>query len=424
MTMTINRRTFGMLAGGAAVAAGVDSPAIAQAKPRVVVVGGGSGGATVARYVAKDSKGALDVTLIEANPTYTTCYFSNWYLGGYRTFSDITFSYDKLRDEYGVNVVQAMATGVDHAAKSVSLSNGGAVGYDALVVAPGIEIQYGAIEGYSQAASQAMPHAWQAGSQTIILKKQLEAMEDGGVFVMSAPPNPYRCPPGPYERVSMIAHYFKQAKPKSKIIVLDPKGKFSKQGLFVEGWNTHYEGMIEHVPVDFGGKVTRVNPKTRELVAGDETFKADVANVIPAQKAGRIAQMAGLTADSGWAPIDPASMASTMQKDVWLVGDATIAGDMPKSGFSANSQAKVAAMSIRGALLGAKTFPARYRNTCWSLIDTDDAVKVGASYEATPEKIAATAKFISKTEEGPDLRAQTAREAEGWYAGITKDIFG
>jgi sulfide dehydrogenase [flavocytochrome c] flavoprotein chain len=424
MTINLSRRNFGKVLGGAAIASGLSMPALANAKPRVVVIGGGAGGGTVARYLAKDGKGALDVTLIEANPTYTTCFFSNWYLGGFRTFSDITHSYDALRDAYGVNVLQAMATGVDHAKKTVSLAGGGSVAYDALVVAPGIEMQYGAIEGYSQAASQIMPHAWQAGSQTIILKKQLDAMDDGGVFVMSAPPNPFRCPPGPYERVSMIAHYLKQVKPKSKIIVLDPKAKFSKQGLFVEGWNTHYEGMIEHVPSDFGGTVTRVDPKTRTLVSEAETIKADVANVIPAQKAGRIAQLAGLTAKSGWAPIDPASMASTMQKDVWVVGDTTIAGDMPKSGFSANSQAKVAAMTIRGSLLGTKTFPARYRNTCWSLIDTDDAVKVGASYEASPEKIKATAKFISKTEEGVDLRAQTAREAEGWYAGITKDIFG
>ena len=249
-------------------------------------------------------------------------------------------------------------------------------------------------------------------------------MPQGGTFAMVAPPNPYRCPPGPYERISMVAHVLKQKNPTAKILVLDPKEKYSKQALFEEGWARHYDGMVEWVGPDFGGAAVEVRADTMEVVVEGEAQKVDVCNVIPGQVAGKIAALAGVTDETGWAPVHPDTMKSKMDENIWVLGDSSAQGDMPKSGFSANSQAKVAAMTIRGELLQSKVFPARYSNTCWSLIAPDDGVKVGASYEPTPEKIASVESFISQTGEDAALRKATYEESLGWYAGITADIFG
>lgn len=421
--MKITRRRFTGLS--AAAAATLYAPAVVgQAKPRVVVVGGGAGGATAARYVAKDSKGAIDVVLIEPTRTYYTCFFSNLYIGGFRDFASIGHGYGTLAGDYGVNVVHDWATGVDRDAKAVALASGGAVRYDRLIVAPGIDFKYDSVPGYGLEAQNRMPHAWKAGSQTQVLKARIEAMAEGGTFVMVPPPNPYRCPPGPYERISMVAHVLKQRNPSAKIVIVDSKEKFSKQALFEEGWQRHYPGMIEWLPASITGGVQRVDPEAMEIVTDLETFKADAANVIPAQTAGQIAIDAGLADQTGYCPIVPATMQSTLDENVQVLGDATKAGDMPKSGFSANSQAKVAAMAVRASLTESKRFPARFANTCWSLIATDDGVKVGAKYEATDEKIAKTEGFISATGEDAALRKRTYEESLGWYAGITKDIFG
>jgi NADPH-dependent 2,4-dienoyl-CoA reductase/sulfur reductase-like enzyme len=422
MTRKITRREFGIIAGAAA--GSLAAPAIAQGKPKLVVIGGGPGGATVARYVAKDSKGAIDVTLVEANATHTTCFFSNLYLAGLRTFDSITHSYNMLSSDYGINVVKGFAIGVDASRRTVSLAGGEKISYDKLVVAPGIDFKFEAYEGYGDAVTSTITHAWKAGPQTQVLKRQLEAMDDGGVFVIAPPPNPFRCPPGPYERISMVAHYFKQHKPKSKIICVDAKDKFSKQGLFQEGWDAHYDGMIEWLPLKITGGVKAVDVKGMALHTGGDTIKGDVINVIPPQKAGNIAIAAGLANESGWCPIDPFTMASTRAPNVYVIGDSSIAAAMPKSGFSANSQAKSCAMAVRHELTGSKAFDPRYSNTCWSLISPDNAVKVGASYKATAEKIAKTDGFISKAGEEAALRAATTKEAFGWYDGITADIFG
>ena len=421
--MKLTRRTF--TAGAASLAGTAMLPRMARAaKPKVVVVGGGAGGATVARYIAKDSKGGIDVTLIEPTRTYYTCFFSNLYIGGFRDYASIGHSYGTLASEYGINVVHDWATGVDRDAKAVHLASGGKVAYDAAVIAPGIDFRYDTVPGYGIESANAMPHAWKAGSQTQLLKAQIENMREGGTYVMVAPPNPFRCPPGPYERVSMVAHHFSRHNPTAKIIIVDPKEKFSKQGLFQEGWNKYYNGMIEWIAGSMHSGIEEIRPGSMEIVTGIDTFKADVCNVIPGQKAGHIAEQAGLTNDTGFCPIVPATMQSQMDDSIYLVGDSTIAGDMPKSGFSANSQAKICAMAVRGALTGSKVFPARFSNTCWSLIGTDDGVKVGAHYEATDEKIAKTEGFISQTGEDAALRKQTYEESIGWYSGITADIFG
>lgn len=420
--MTLTRR--GAIGAGIAAAAALSAPAVlGQTRPRAVVIGGGAGGATAARYIAKDSQGAIDVTLIEPTRRYYTCFFSNLYLGGFREFESLGHGYGGLAAG-GVNVVHDWAIGVDRDAKTVALASGERVPYDRLVVSPGIDFRWDSVPGYGVSAQTAMPHAWKGGTQAQLLKAQIEAMPEGGTFVMIAPPNPYRCPPGPYERVSMVAHYLSQNNPTAKIIIFDPKDKFSKQGLFQDGWTRHYPGMIEWLDTSFVGEVEEVRPETMEIVVGGEVTKADVANVVPGQKAGHIAELAGLTDETGFCPIVPASMQSRMDEAIHVLGDATIAGDMPKSGYSANSQAKVAALAVRAALTDATLFPAKYSNTCWSLIATEDGVKVGARYEATDETIASTESFISEVGETAELRRQTYEESLGWYAGITADMFG
>jgi sulfide dehydrogenase [flavocytochrome c] flavoprotein subunit len=421
--MKLNRRLF--LGTGAAAAATLAAPTVfadGHGKPRVVVVGGGAGGATAARYIAKDSKGEIAVTLIEPTRMYYTCFFSNLYLGGVKEIDDLGHSYGNLAAG-GVNVVHDWAVGVNRDAKTVTLAGGGSVPYDKLILSPGIDFVDGAVEGWDLSSQNAMPHAYKGGSQTELLKSQIAAMPQGGTFAMVAPPNPYRCPPGPYERVSMVAHYLKANNPTAKIIVADPKPKFSKQGLFQEGWANHYEGMIDWIGDDFGGGNVSVDPNAMTVTIDGEVTKVDVCNVIPAMKAGRIAELAGVT-DGNWAPVNAADMSTKADADVYVLGDASQQGDMPKSGFSANSQAKVCANAVRGALTGSKVFPAKFSNTCWSLIDTNDGVKVGATYEATDEKISKVDGFISQTGETAEMRKATYEESEGWYAGITADMFG
>jgi sulfide dehydrogenase [flavocytochrome c] flavoprotein subunit len=423
---TMTRRDFGstVLTVSAAAAAGLAAPAVlGAAKPRVVVIGGGAGGATVARYVAKGSDDVA-VTLISESPVYSTCFFSNLYLGGFRSFESITHDYEKLASDYGIEVINERAVGVAGEDRKIALAGGDSLSYEKAVVAPGISFKFEAIEGYGPDAVETMPHAWQAGDQAKNLRRQLLDMEDGGTFVICPPPNPFRCPPGPYERISMVAHYFKSYKPRSKIIVVDAKDKFSKQKLFEDGWARYFPGMIEWLPLEITGGVKAVDVASNTIITEDERFEASVANVVPPQKAGQIAQDAGLADDTGWCPIVPETLASRLVPDVHLVGDAIIPGDMPKSAFSANSQAKVCAQAILAELAGKQAFKPRFRNTCWSLITTDDAVKVGANYEATEEKIATIDSFVSQPDETDEVRAQTAAEARDWYQAITADIFG
>jgi len=420
--MTFKRRDFLTLSGAGAASLAMPAISLGQAKPKVVVVGGGAGGATAARYIAKDSKGGIDVTLIEATKRYYACFFSNLYLGGFRDYASIGHGYDGLAAQ-GVNVVHDWAANVDTAGKKVTLASGASVSYDKLILSPGIDMKYDSVAGYSVEAQRTMPHGWKSGTQVQQLRAQVLAMKQGGTFVMVPPPNPYRCPPGPYERVSMIAHMLKQSNPTAKIIILDPKPKFSKQALFHEGWDKHYSGMIDWLGPDVHGGILSVNADTMEIETDLDIFKADAASVIPAQKAGAIAMAAGVT-DGDWAPINPVNMASKADDNIHVLGDASMASSMPKSGFSANSQAKVVANAVRGDLTGSTVYEPRFGNACWSLIATNDAVKVGANYAAGQEKFNVTDKFISKIGEDDAVRKATYEESEGWYKGITTDIFG
>src|SRR6266403_3827006 len=416
------RREFGCLTGAMALATLGPRLAASEATARVVVVGGGIGGATVAKYLATDATG-IEVTLVEPKPHYTTCFFSNLYLAGLRSFESLTHGYETLAQRYGINVIHDSVAAIDPVAKTVGLKSGQKLPYDRVAVAPGIAFKYDALVGYDGAATQVIPHAWNAGPQTKLLRQQLESMEDGGVFVLVAPPNPFRCPPGPYERASLIAYYFKQYKPRAKILILDAKDSFFAQDVFEDGWNRHYPGMIEWLPGQFTGGIKAVDVKGRLIKTAGDTFKADVANVIPAQEAGRLAQQARLVDQSGWCPIDPMTFESKLQPGIHVIGDAAKAGNMAKSAFASNSQAKVCAFAILAALTGSERFAPHLFNTCYTLLAADDAVTSAISYNADPETIKVNDFFLSKVGDNAETRREAVREADGWYAAFTHDIF-
>ena len=424
----ITRREFARLAGlagGGAVASQAWAPfAIAQGAAKVVIVGGWAGGATVAHYLKKEAP-QLDVTLIEANPIYSSSFFSNLYIGGFRSLESLSHSYVGLK-RLGVTVVHDVATDVDSAKKTVKTKGGRTYHYDRLVLSPGIDIKYDSVPGYSREASRIMPHAYTTSAYgKRQLKRQLLGMRDGGTVVLATPNNPYRCPPGPYERACMIAHFLKTKKPKSKLIILDPKKAFSKQAVFTEAFEKHYKGIVElNLTTDIDDfALASVDAKTKEIVTkAGKKVKADVANIIPQQRAGEIASRAGAT-EGDWCPINPENFASRKVKDVYVLGDASIAAEMPKSAFSANSQAKVVASDILAELAKKDRFPPRYRNTCWSLLAADDDVKIGANYAPKDGKLDPSGSFVSQKGEAADVRKQNYQESIAWYSSITADMF-
>jgi len=399
------------------------APSLAQASARIVVLGGGFGGAACARALHRADP-RLAVTLVEANPSFTACPFSNSVIAGLRDIAAQRFGYDAIRGE-GIAVAQDQATAVDPQARRVTLRGGSALDYDRLVLAPGIAIRWDALPGYDEAAAVSMPHAWQAGDQTLLLRSQLEAMPDGGTVVISAPANPFRCPPGPYERASLIAWYLQKAKPRSKLIVLDAKDSFSKQRLFQAAWQLLYPELIEWVSLSNGGKVTSVDAKTRTLVTDFATFKADVANVIPPQRAGRIAEAAGVADASGWCPIDPVTFESRLQPNIHVIGDAATAGAMPKSSFAANAQAKVCALAVATLLHGETPLPPKMINTCYSLVAPDYGISIAGVYHPVNGQLADVegAGGVSPLDAPPDFRAREASYAEAWFRTITTETF-
>ena len=426
----ITRRHFIQLIGsaGAFSAAGVAGfPALSRAATgRVVVIGGGFGGATCAKYLRRADPG-IEVTLVERSSHFMTCPFSNTVLGGLTGMDFITHGYDRLSSRHGVTVIHDTASGIDPAQRKVSLQNGSDLSYDRLVVSPGIQLLWGALEGYDEQASQAMPHAWQAGPQTTLLRQQLEAMPDGGTVVIAPPANPFRCPPGPYERASLIAYYLKTHKPKSKIIILDAKEKFSKQPLFMEGWEQRYPGMIEWRAGSAGGSVVKVDTATKTLETDFGQVRGDVVNVIPPQSAGRIAVQAGLTNDAGWCPVDQGTFESAIHPGIHVIGDACIAGKMPKSGYSANSQAKACAAAVAAMLRGESPGTVSFINTCYSLVAPDYGISVAAVYRLADDgtiKGVEGAGGVSPKGASADFRKREAEYTVGWYRSITADIFG
>lgn len=425
----INRRYFIKLMAGTSAALTVPTILSCSKSPstpaRVVVVGGGFGGSTCAKYLHKFDPG-LDITLVEPAERFITCPFSNVVMAGGRDLASISQGYDAHRKR-NIKVVHAMAKTVDPASKRVELSTGETLHYDRLVLSPGIDFKWNDVEGMRATDTNVIPHAWQGGPQTTLLKKQIGAMPDGGVVIIAPPGNPFRCPPGPYERVSMIAHYLKQHKPKSKILILDAKSKFSKQSLFMQGWEQLYPGMIEWVSGGKGGRVDLVDVANRTLHTdtGDK-HKGDVINFIPPQKAGVLAHNAGLTNKSGWCPVNQRTFESEIHAGIHIIGDASIAGKMPKSGFAANSQGKVCAAAIIAGIHDIKMPEPSYVNTCYSLISPDYGISVAAVYRFDKDKGIYKVEGsggVSPKDADRGYRAKEARYAVGWYDSITSDTF-
>lgn len=408
-------------------AAGLAAPAILRAQganARVVVVGGGFGGATVARYLRTWAP-RVQVTLVEPAERFVTCPFSNHYLAGLRSWDSISHGYDGLRAA-GVQVIHARAEDVDGQRRSLRLHTGQELSWDRLVLSPGVDMRWGALEGYDPAAAELAPHAWKAGGQTLLLRRQLQAMPDGGVFVMVIPDNPFRCPPGPYERASLVAHYLRQHKPRCKLLLLDAKNNFSKKELFLQGWKALYGGMLEWISLAQDGQVVRVNAQAREVeTAFGARHAADVLNVIPPQKAGLIAERAGVTDASGWAPVRGEDFASQQVAGIHVLGDAALAGPIPKSGFAANNQGKVVAAALAAELTGQPAPAAWYANTCYSLLAPGYGISVAGVYRAREGRLAELPHSVgvSPLDAPASHRAAEARHGAAWYAAISADIW-
>lgn len=423
MNRTFDRRDFLKLGGAAAALAVSGCATTMRAKARVVVVGGGFGGATAAKYIRMWDP-AIEVVMVERANIFTSCPISNLVLGGSKTMEDIRHSYDGLR-KHGVQIVVDEALAVDGAKRIVKLERGGDLSYDRLIVAPGIDFMYEQIAGYEDAMkSQRVTHAWKAGAQTILLRKQLEGMKDGGVCVISVPLAPYRCPPGPYERASQVASYFKKAKPRSKILIVDANPDVtSKGGLFKKAWADLYPGMIE-----FRGnsKAIGIDAKANTVKLEVEDVKGDVLNVVPPQRAGDLAVKAGLiTANNRWCGVNWLTCESTAVKNVHVLGDATLsAPGMPKSGAMANQQAKICASAVVALLSGRAPNPdPKIVNTCYSYVSADEAIRVSSVHSWNEKQRTLTTVAGS----GGVSSARNALEgayAWAWAVNIWQDTLG
>ena len=422
VTRPITRRDVARGIAASAVAAGLSSPALAQAAARVVVIGGGFGGASCARALRKlDPK--IQVSLIEPNQTFVACPFSNEVIAGMREMAAQQFTYEKIAAG-GVTVIPQAAVKIDPQQRAVTLTDGNSLAYDRLVLSPGIDLRIDALPGYDEAASVKMPHAWKAGEQTMLLRRQIEAMDDGGTVVIAVPAAPLRCPPAPYERASLIAHYLKARKPRSKILILDAKDGFSQQRLFEAAWRELYPGMIERIALSQGGRVTSVDPATRTIVTDFGNYTADVASVIPPQKAGRIAELAGAADKTGWCPIDPVNFASKLVPDIHVIGDACIAGQIPKAASAASAQGKACAAGIVATLAGKQPETPRLSGACYNTVAPGYAFSLSGVYQPKDGQFAEVEGATSPVNAPRDVRQREAEAAETWFKTITAETFG
>jgi sulfide dehydrogenase [flavocytochrome c] flavoprotein chain len=404
----LNRRDFLKFSGSAAALAAAGC-ATTPSKARVVVVGGGFGGATAAKYIRMWDP-SIDVVLVERDAEFVSCPISNLVLGGFTKMEDITRSREGL-ERHGVQLVRDEAVGIDAAKKTVRLARGGDIAYERLIVSPGIDFMLGDMQGYDAAMSSGrVLHAWKAGPQTVALRRQLEQMRDGGVYILSIPLQPYRCPPGPYERASMVAAYFKQAKPRSKVLVLDANPDVtSKAGLFKRAWSDLYQGIIEYRG---NSRAIGVDANSMTVKLEVEDVKGDVLNVVPPHRAGDLAAKAGLiTTNNRWCDVDWRTMESKVVKGVHVLGDATLsAPGMPKSASMANNHAKIAAAAIVDLLNGRQPQPVKIINTCYSFVSEKEGIRVSSVHEWD----SAQSTLIPVKGSGGVSAART--EAEAYYA--------
>ena len=424
----MKRRQFIRAAGaGIALASATGCASIGgAARPQVVVVGGGYGGATAARYIRLWSAGTIDVTLIEPNAHLISCPLSNLVLGGSRTLADLTLSYDSLASKHGIRILHDSVRAIDATRRSVQLSGGAVLPYDRLIVSPGVDFLWGQLPGMQRAGAQErVLHAWKAGAQTLALRAQLEALPDGGVFAMTIPPAPYRCPPGPYERASQIAFYFSRFKPRAKVLILDAnEDVVSKGPLFKRIWKERYSGIIDYRP---GFATADVDAATRTAIPeiGDPV-RADVLNVIPPQRAGAIAVQSGLANANGrWCAVDFLSFESTQLKNVHVLGDAILTAPlMPKSAHMANQHAKVCAAAVVDLLAGrAPAARPMLTNTCYSFVSDREVIHVASVHAYDAEK--KTLLVVSGA--GGVSTAASALEGEyahNWARNIWADTLG
>lgn len=384
---------------------------------RVVVLGGGFGG-TIAAKTLRMTDPTIEVVLVDRESSHVACPTSNLVIGGSRTMEQNRIGYNKLVSNHGITFVQDNVTAIDSANKTV-IGAKGKIAYDRLIVSPGIDFRFEEIQGYDPVTTpQVMPHAWKAGAQTLLLRKQLEEMKDGGVFVISIPAFPIRCPPGPYERICQVAWYFKQAKPKSRIIVLDANPDILSKGkLFRKAWMKYYDGMIDYRPSQ---SVVRVTPASRTVHTEVEDVRGDVVNVIPAQKAALIAHQAGLVGeDKRWCPVNQMTFESTLVPNIHVIGDACIAGTMPKSGFSANSHAKICALNMVAAMNGKKPTVPSAANVCYSFVTDKEAISVSAVYRLTGGSMEPVPNSGGLS---PDLSEIEGLYGRAWIANILAEM--
>jgi NADPH-dependent 2,4-dienoyl-CoA reductase/sulfur reductase-like enzyme len=399
-------------------------PSHAQSAARVVVIGGGFGGAACARALRRID-GKLRVTLVEANRIFTACPFSNEVIAGLRDIEAQQFGYDRIAAD-GVGVMAQLAVRIDPQTRTVGLADGTSLGYDRLVLAPGIDLRFDALPGYDEATAARMPHAWKAGEQTLLLRRQLEAMDDGGLVALAVPAAPLRCPPAPYERASLIAHYLKAKKPRSKVLILDAKDTFPQQRLFENAWKELYPGMIERISLSQGGRVVSVEPATNTLVTDFGNYDAQVANVIPPQQAGRIAQLAGAVDHTGWCPIDPVTFSSKLVPNVHVIGDACIGGGIPKSASAANAEGKACASAVANLISGAAPAVPKLDGACYNAVAPGYAFSLSGVYQPKDDIFAEVegSGFTSPIDAPREVRLREAEQAQSWYKTITVDTFG
>jgi NADPH-dependent 2,4-dienoyl-CoA reductase/sulfur reductase-like enzyme len=419
----VGRRGLIKAAAASAAAAAFPRPLLAQGKARVVIVGGGFGGANCARALRKIGP-KVSVTLVEANPVYTAPPHSNAVLGGLTGIRSQQFGYDGLK-ALGIDVMLSPLTGVDHGKRTVTLADGQALSFDRLVVSPGIAFQDNAIEGYNRAAMRKMPPAFTSGGEIEALRRQLEALENGKAVIITVPVNPARCPPAPYERASLIAHYLKTAKPRSKVIVLDAKDSFTMQKLFEAAWKDLYPGLIEWVGLSDGGAPKAVDAATMTVMTDFDKFTGGVVNIIPPQTAGKAAALAGVADRTGWCPVDPLTFESKLQKSIHVIGDAAIAGAMPRSASAAQSQGAICAAAISVLLADRQPATPILKSSCFSMIAPDYAISQRGTYRpADGQYVEAEPVVISPAAASPAVRAEEAKEADNWFHRITSETFG